>query len=189
VIYSNDESLNFLKSQGKLNKRHERWVEFLKQFPYIIKHKKEKANIVGDVLSRRNALLSMLETKFFNYAKDDDFSSIFSECHLGANKEFYLFNQHLSKGKRFCITQGSLRESFIRKAHQGCLMGQFGPHKTFKILKEHFYWPHTRKHVDKHCKNCIACMKANYRIQPHGLYTPLPIPFMPWVDISMDFYF
>jgi len=66
-------------------------------------------------------------------------------------------------------------------------MGPFGPNKTLEVLKEHFYWPHMRKHVDRHCKSCIACMKAKSRVQPHGLYTPLPIPSKPWVDISMDF--
>jgi len=30
-------------------------------------------------------------------------------------------------------------------------------------------------------------MKVKSKVQPHGLYTPLPIPSMPWVDISMDF--
>jgi len=30
-------------------------------------------------------------------------------------------------------------------------------------------------------------MKAKSKVQPYGLYTPLPIPSMPWVDISMDF--
>ena len=44
-----------------------------------------------------------------------------------------------------------------------------------------------RKHVDKHWKNCVACMKAKSKVQPHDLYTPLPILSMPWVNISMDF--
>ena len=39
VIHNDHESLKFLNSQGKLNKRHARWVEFLEQFPYVIKHK------------------------------------------------------------------------------------------------------------------------------------------------------
>ena len=37
------------------------------------------------------------------------------------------------------------------------------------------------------CDKCIACRKAKSKVHPHGLYTPLPIPIMPWVDISMDF--
>jgi len=194
VIHSDHESLNFLKSQGKLNKRHARWVEFLEQFPYVIKHKQGKANIVADVLSRRHSLLSMLETKFLSfdhikelYQDDNDFSSILSECNLGAYKDFYLLNQYLFKGKRLCIPQCSLRNSLIRKAHEGGLMGHFGPNKILEVLKEHFYWPHMRKHVDKHCKSCIAYMRAKSKVQPHGLYTPLPIPSMPWVDISMNF--
>ncbi len=63
VIHSDHESLKYIKGQGKLNKRHAKWVEFLEQFPYVIKHKKGKGNIVVDALSQRHALLSMLETK------------------------------------------------------------------------------------------------------------------------------
>jgi len=34
---------------------------------------------------------------------------------------------------------------------------------------------------------CVTCKLAKSRVLPHGLYTPLPIPSAPWVDISMDF--
>ena len=95
MIYSDHESLKFLKSQGKLNKRHARWVEFLEQFPYVIKNKQGKANIVADALSRRHSLLSILETKFLSfdhikelYPKDVDFSPF-----LVLNQ--YLFKRHM----------------------------------------------------------------------------------------------
>ena len=42
VIHSDHESLKYLKCQNKLNKRHAKWVEFLEQFPYVIKHKQGK---------------------------------------------------------------------------------------------------------------------------------------------------
>ena len=34
---------------------------------------------------------------------------------------------------------------------------------------------------------CITCRQAKSRVLPHGLYTPLPVPSTPWVDIFMDF--
>jgi hypothetical protein len=43
-----------LKGQAKLNCRHAKWVEFIKTFPYIVKYKKGKDNVVADALSRRN---------------------------------------------------------------------------------------------------------------------------------------
>jgi len=42
VIHSDHESLKYLKGQHKLNKRHAKWMEFLEQFPYVIKYKKGK---------------------------------------------------------------------------------------------------------------------------------------------------
>ena len=44
-----------------------------------------------------------------------------------------------------------------------------------------------RKSVHSFRDKCIACRKAKSKVQPHGLYTLLPIPTMHWVDISMDF--
>jgi hypothetical protein len=34
---------------------------------------------------------------------------------------------------------------------------------------------------------CKTCNKAKSQLNPHGLYMSLPIPSVPWEDISMDF--
>jgi hypothetical protein len=56
VIHSDHESLKHLKGQGKLSGRHAKWVEFIETFPYVIKYKQEKENIVADALSRMYVL-------------------------------------------------------------------------------------------------------------------------------------
>jgi hypothetical protein len=38
VIHSDHKSLKHLKGQGKLNRRHAKWVEFIETFPYVIKY-------------------------------------------------------------------------------------------------------------------------------------------------------
>ena len=51
VIHTDHESLKHLKGQGKLNKRHARSMEFIETFPYVIKYKQGKENIVVNALS------------------------------------------------------------------------------------------------------------------------------------------
>ncbi len=63
----------------------------------------------------------------------------------------------------------------------------FGVKKTLDMLADHFFWPHMRRDVQRHVERCITCLKAKSRLNPHGLYIPLPIPKVPWQDISMDF--
>ncbi|KAH9780583.1 Endonuclease [Citrus sinensis] len=53
VIHTDHESLKHLKGQHKLNKRHARWVEFIETFPYVIRYKQGKENIVANALSCR----------------------------------------------------------------------------------------------------------------------------------------
>ena len=96
VIHGDHESLKYLKGQSKLNKRHAKWVKFIEQFPYVIKHKQGKANVVVDALSRRHTLLNVLDTQFLGFDhikeiyKDDlDFSHIYQEWSKGEHKDFF----------------------------------------------------------------------------------------------------
>ena len=57
TIHSDHEFLKHIKGQGKLNRRHAKWVEFTENFPYVIKYKQGKENIVANALSRRYVLL------------------------------------------------------------------------------------------------------------------------------------
>ena len=66
-------------------------------------------------------------------------------------------------------------------------MGHFGVKKTEDILATHFYWPRMRRDVERFIARCTTCQKAKSRLNPHGLYMPLPVPSVPWEDISMDF--
>jgi hypothetical protein len=84
AIHIDYESLKHLKGQGKLNRRYR---EFIETFPYVIKYKQGKENIVADALSRRYVIVSTLNAKLLIfeyvkelYANDDDFASVYRAC-------------------------------------------------------------------------------------------------------------
>ncbi|KAK8669782.1 hypothetical protein V6N13_104551 [Hibiscus sabdariffa] len=194
VIHTDHEALKHLKGQNKLNKRHAKWVEFLETFPYVIKYKKGKENIVADALSRRYALFNTLNSKLLGFAyikelydNDLDFGEYYKACANGVFDKFYKKDGYLFREGKLCIPQGSTRNVLVKEAHGGGLMGHFGVTKTLDMLREHFFWPKMRRDVERMCDRCITCKKAKSRLKPHGLYTPLPIPEAPWLDISMDF--
>ena len=54
-------------------------------------------------------------------------------------------------------------------------------------MHEHFFLPKIKHDVERVCARCVTRRKAKSRVLPHGLYTPLSVPSVPWVDISMDF--
>jgi len=41
--------------------------------------------------------------------------------------------------------------------------------------------------MERLVQRCTTCHKAKSKLNPHGLYTPFPVPNAPWEDISMDF--
>ena len=195
VIHSDHESLKHIRSQAKLNKRHAKWVEFIESFPYVIKHKKGKDNIIADALSRRYTMLSQLDYKIFGletikdrYVHDVDFKDILLHCTGGKTwNKFVLNDGFVFRANKLCIPDSSVRLLLLQEAHGGGLMGHFGVKKTEDVLATHFYWPRMRRDVERFVARCTTCQKAKSRLNPHGLYMPLPVPSVPWEDISMDF--
>jgi hypothetical protein len=80
-----------------LNKRHAKWVEFMETFPYKIKYKQSKENIVADALSHGYVLLNTVNTRLLSfeymkelYVNDSDLAKIYNACEHSAFDKFSL---------------------------------------------------------------------------------------------------
>jgi hypothetical protein len=194
VIHSDHESLKHIRGQAKLNQRYAKWVEFIKTFPYIIKHKKGKENVIVDTLSRRYTMLCQLDHKFFGleyikelYAMDVDFKDAYEICREGERGINMCCMTVFCTMLASCVPASSVHLLFLQEAHRGDLLGYFGVKKIEDVLAAHFFWPKMWRDVECYVSRCTTCNKAKPRLNPHELYMPLPIPSVPWEDISMDF--
>src|SRR6266508_29492 len=168
VIHSDHESLKYLKGQAILNKRHAKWIEFIESFPYIIKHKKGKDNVIADALSRRYTMLSQLDHKIFGletikglYATDLDFKDAFENCREGRTwQKFVLRDGLIYRANKLCVPASSVRLLLLQEAHGGGLMGHFGVKKTEDVLAAPFFWPRMRRDVERYVSRCTTCNKA-----------------------------
>jgi hypothetical protein len=140
-------------------------------------------------------LITQLDTKVLGlksiktfYAVDADFNEPFSRCIDGKGwDKYYVHDGFLFQTNKICILACSIRQVLLQEAHAGGLSGHFGVKKTLDMLSNHFFWPDMRCDVQRHVGCCNVCLKAKSCVNPRGLYTPLPIPHVPWEDISMDF--
>ena len=121
------------------------------------------------------------------YAEDEDLRSLYATCSKHPKRDFLIQEGYLFKGVQLCIPKCSTRELLVREVHGGSLTGHFGESKTLTMLREHYYWPGMEKDVQDILRRCGTCQAAKSHTLPHGLYNPLPIPTLPWVDVSMDF--
>jgi len=95
-------------------------MEFLEQFPFVIKYKKGKTNIVVDALSRRHTLFAKLGAQILGfdnisklYSRDPEFSTIYEECLHKPKGGYHVNEGYLFKEGHICIPQSSHRKLLI----------------------------------------------------------------------------
>ena len=102
------------------------------------------------------------------------------QCREGRTwNKFVLKDGFLFRADRLCIPIGPVRLLLLHEARGGGLMGPFGAKKTEDVLATHFFWPKMRRDVERFVAHYTTCQKAKSRLNPHGLYMPLPVPSIP----------
>jgi hypothetical protein len=140
-------------------------------------------------------MLSQLDHKIFGlesikelYATDVDFKDAYENCREGRTWNKYVLRDGLLYcANKLCVPSNYVHLLFLQETHEGGLMGHFGVKKIEDVPAAQFFWPKMRRNVDRYVSQCTTCNKAKSRLNPHSLYMPLPVPRVPWEDISMNF--
>jgi hypothetical protein len=144
VLYNDNQALQFITRQEKLNQRHAKWVEFMQNFTFVIKHIAGTANKVADALSRRILIIQefQVETLGFEhlkemYREDLDFEEAYEACKhplLGGRipwTKYLIQDGLLFKGSQLCVPRCSMRDNPLKEKHNIGLAGHLGHDKTF----------------------------------------------------------
>ncbi|RDY13394.1 Retrovirus-related Pol polyprotein, partial [Mucuna pruriens] len=179
IVHSNHESLKYIKSQHKLNKRHDKWVEFLKKISYAIKDKQQKVNIVANIVSRRHTLLAMLETKLLGfesfknlYVTDANFREACDCCTILANGGFFRHEGFLFKERCLFMPKSSIQELLVKETREEGLMRHLRVFENTNRTISHHYEPTAINwfRTSPFSNNCIS--KREYETKA----IPLPFP-------------
>ncbi|GKD67736.1 reverse transcriptase, partial [Tanacetum coccineum] len=104
VLQIDHEALKYFNNQKSIIRMHARWMEYLQQFTFVIKHKACTQN--KDL-----------------YVSNDDFAEILKQNVTGIPSGLYLVQDgFLLLKNRLCIPRGSFKEHLIQELHRGGLV-------------------------------------------------------------------
>ncbi|GBG71817.1 hypothetical protein CBR_g9227 [Chara braunii] len=203
-IFSDHSTLQWMKSQGELNDKLARYIQFIDMFDFELRHKKGCYNRVAHALSRRSdALFPISFTHSFGertrqtiaqlLPQDEIFGPIVRNLQDDPASEpgYSLVSGLLytsSKGEeRLCIPQDhKLRTLLMSECHDA--RGHFGALKSYAALSQRFFWKDMRSDMLHYVETCELCQRNKVvRRPPLALLKPLPIPDAPAQSVSIDF--
>jgi hypothetical protein len=186
VLYIDNQALQFITRQEKLNQRHAKWVEFMHNFTFVIKHISGSTNKVADALSRRCLILQefQVETLGFEhlkemYQEDPDFKEAYEACENPLLREknqwmeYLIQDGLLFKGSQLCIPKCSMRDNLLKEKHSGGLAGHFGHDKMYAQLSSSYFWPGMRNDVKKFVERCRIFQYAKGKTTKHWIVSTI----------------
>ena len=157
-----------------LNARQARWLYFLCEFDFEIKHIKGKENKVADVLSRKvqemhvasvSVCQSDLRQQIVNHVAEDELYVHIKDNlqHQSLEKRYEGYNLEedglLTYKSRIYIPKvADLRKVVMDEIHQTPYSGHLGYHKTIATSRKKYFWSGMKKDVAEwYILKCIKC--------------------------------
>jgi hypothetical protein len=196
--------LKNLFDKPTLNARKRRWLEFISEYDFDIKHIKGKENKVVDALNKRvhelhsttiNMYKSDLKHKILEAANLDlQYKELVEKLQQGnlqhKIEEYKLDNDEILmySGKIYVPNSHELKNLILREMHNVPYVGYPGYRKTIATIKSQYYWPGMKKEAPNFIAKCLECQKVkDEHRHPASLLEPLPILEWKWEVVTMNF--
>jgi hypothetical protein len=155
--------LKYLFEQLTLNARQTRWLEFLSEYDFDIKHIKGKENKVVNALNRRVHIMHATVVSMHHlYLKRIILDGLVTDHHylqVKENlqqgdvrkkiKEYEIKEDELlmHKNRIYVPSSGELRNLLLKGMHDVPYAGHLGYQKSITIVRIQFFWPGMKKDV------------------------------------------
>ncbi|KAI3749597.1 hypothetical protein L2E82_20211 [Cichorium intybus] len=202
TLYTDHKSLQYVFSQKELNMRQSRWLELINDYDCEIAYHPGKANVVADALSRKihekrsqERLVQIeLKSSITERIKDAQRQALESgelkKEKLGKDLVFGENTQGLKtvRNRVWVPKAGGMRKLILEESHKSKYSIHPGSTKTYRDIKEQYWWPGMKKRIVKYISKCATCAQVKAEHQaPYGNTQPLQIPAGKWEDITIGF--
>uniref|UniRef100_A0A8C2EBD4 Gypsy retrotransposon integrase-like protein 1 n=1 Tax=Cyprinus carpio TaxID=7962 RepID=A0A8C2EBD4_CYPCA len=188
IVWTDHKNLEYIRTAKRINSRQARWALFFGRFRFTISYRPSSKNGKPDALSRIfeaearptlpvailhpervvAAVAWGVESKVRTALRD---ASVPTGCPEG-----------------LLFVPESVRTSVLQWGHSSSLACHPGATRTFRLIKQRFWWPSVAQDARRFVSACPICAtgKGSNR-PPAGLLQPLSVPSRPWSHIAMDF--
>lgn len=202
TVYTDHQSLTWLKTQPNLSSRQCRWLDLFTEYNYSVEYIKGQTNQVADALSRRIDLKSLsaasisINNNVLQQVKQAYDNDVLAQAIItGADKALHSYKYDQIDGyiyyeDRLYIPTHckQLITSILHEIHDSTTAGHGGIHKTLFKLQQQYYWPKMKQTVESYVKSCQVCQQDKHRTTlSNGLLQPHTVPDTRWHTISLDF--
>ena len=204
LLLTDNTCVKNLFTQSRLNARQARWLAFLSEFDFEVKHIKGKENKVADALSRRTHVISritssepksdLLDRVKAASTQDSDYIELLSKIQnpeIKLDREAFKIDEKgfiWFKSRLYIPNVLEVKLFIMNEMHKPPFAGHPGYQKMVTALRKQFFWPSLKTDVIEYLSKCIECQQVKIEYgHPAGLLQPMLIPQWKWEIISLYF--